>query len=306
MIAYLKRIWLTGFDTAHYFTNLSLKSWFFLIISSFFLGWNGVQVLFSTNFIFRSIEHLRLGDIIFRNFYLQAQTFPLYIFAILTLVLIHWFIHIYMELHFSAKLQKKNLSSEELKAISLNFFVPNLVTVIIILLTMTALFAIILFGNLVLSGFTAYDLDNTHLLAFKLINLGVLLSFLITIVQVDLVLPRMLSGNSFASALHKAFETVDDDVFYILVFYLIKFLLIALTLYLFRYLLNLAILPLFYSVLNSINLPLSLLTIGGLTHLLTNIAIITGLLVASLALFIPVFLIFFVLQRYLLYRTINN
>ncbi len=290
--------------TTDYINSISFKElpWFFF--SCIFLGWNGIQIVFSLSLILTFIDSRSMTNLVFNSMRYYSRVVPIYIFALLTFFVIHLFLHCLFEVSLSAKIQKAKLKLSEIQVIAINFFIPTLLLILTIFLIAGLVFLAIVFSNVVSSGFAA-NLDIAVEYSFyRWLYISVIMSFLVTVLLVDNVLPRMTKEHSFKIALCRAYIYFRNNLWQLSIFYLLKLTLILFSVFVFQSILRHFLLPGFLMLED--NFSFSLFLMSGRTinfqHIISNIFMLYAIISAAFIVFTPIMAFPYMYQRLLLYK----
>lgn len=290
--------------TTNYLNNISVKElpWFFF--SCIFLGWNGIQIVFSLSLILTFIDSRSMANLIFNSMRYYSRAIPIYIFALVTFFVIHLFLHCLFETSLSAKIQNVRLKLPEIRIVAVNFFIPALLMIIAVFLVSGLIFLAIVFSSIVSSGFSA-DLNIAIEHSFyQWIYVSVISSFLVTLFLVDNVLPRMVREHSFKISLFRAYIYFKANFRRLSMFYLIKIVLILFSVFLFQSILRHFLLPGFMMLEDQYSI--SLLLLSGRTinfqHIMINIFTLYAILSAAFIVFTPIMALPYIYQRLLLFK----
>ncbi len=291
-------------DAYHYLNNLKPAYWLPFLFSFVFLGWNGIQILFSLSLILSFVNTRSLTHLVYTTLEYQLRTIPIYFFILLTFIIIHWVFHCIFEAGLTHAIHQKKLEWKKLYSIGLNFFVPNLIIVLAIFFVVVSLFMISIFVQIVFSGFSVTVISNMEGLVYQALGLSLFLSIIISTWLVDFVLPRMALGLSFKQSMLRSLSYFNQQSFKIISFYLIKLLLVLLSVYVFQLTLRHLLLP-FFVMLES-KYALSVFLISGkqlvFQNLMINLKILLLVIFSALIIFAPILAPLYLFQRFLLYR----
>ena len=291
-------------DTNSYLNRLKLIHWIPFFLSFVFLGWNGIQIIFSTNLILSFVNTRSITFLVYNTIEYHLRSVPIYLFILLTLIVIHWMIHSLFEIGITRIVHKENKNWKQIINIGINFFVPNLIIVIAIFFTVITLLMLSIFLQIALSGFRTTAFANMQNLLYQVFGLAVFLSIGVTMWLTDFVLPWMALGATFKQSLLKAINLLNNQPFSIAAFFLIKILLIVLSVYIFQLALRHLLLPLFIMLETKYTFSLFLISARKLVfnNLLINLRILFLVLFSALLVYAPIIAPLYLFQRFYLLR----
>lgn len=277
-------------------------------LSCIFLGWNGIQIIFSLGLILTFIDTKSMTRLVVNSMRYNTRAIPIYAFAIVTLFVIHWLIRCFLEASLSAELQEKKLSRHDLWALAINFFVPNMIMVILVFVTIGTFFLTTTFSQIISAGFSAKMNLAVEYSFYRWLYISVIVSIIVTTLLVDNVLPKMIKCHSFKGALYRAFIQIRSNISRFSLFYLIKILLILFTLFIFQSILRHFLLPYFILLEDKHSFTLLLFSsrIINVQHIVSNILIIYGVILSALLIFSPIMAYPYIYQRLLLNKWTNS
>lgn len=304
MKVFLKSLKLACLDCHNYLNTLKFRLWLPFFLSSIFLGWNGLQILFSLNLIISFVNTGSITRLVYTTMEYNLRSIPIYLFVVITFFIIHWIIHSLLETGFSYIIRKQKRGMSRVLAVGFNFFVPNLLVVVSIFFIIIALFMLSMFLNIIFSGYSFTDFSNLETNIYRVLGLSLFLSIIATMWLTDYVLPRMTEGDTFKHAFLRAALKLNTKPFTIICFYLIKLILIILSIYLFRIVLRHALLPFFIMLEKEHSIGFFLLSGRNLLigNVFSNLRTIFVVLFASLFVFTPILAPLYLFQRFLLFR----
>jgi len=300
----LKALILAFLDGYHYLNRLPVKYWIPLILSCVFLGWNGLQIIFSPNLILAFIDTGSVTELIYNTLEFHIRSIPIYIFIVLTFILVHWLIHTITEIGLTNLLHRQKISLSRIYTTGLNFFVPNLLIVISIFFIVIAIFMLSIFLQIAFSGFAMTFVTGIETLFYRAIGLSLLFSFIVTMWLTDFVLPRMTQGHTFKYAFVRSMIVFNNRPVSLIAFYIIKLILILLSIGLFQIVLRHLLLPV--SVMLETQYSISLALFSGrelvFEKLFSNLVLLIFVFVSALLVFAPFMAPMYLFQRFLLLR----
>ncbi|MBW6516145.1 MAG: hypothetical protein K0B81_05955 [Candidatus Cloacimonetes bacterium] len=295
-------------DTNNYLNNLKIVLWLPFYLAFIFLGWNGIQILFSINLILSFVNTRSVTYLVYNTIEYHLRSVPIYLFILITFVTIHWLIHCFFEIGFTLNIHKKQMNLKKIYATGVNFFVPNLIIVISIFFFNIAILMLIIFLQIALSGFRMTEVANLEQLVFQTLNLALYLSIIVNIWLADFVLPRMALGYSFKSSLIRGLRLLNQQSVKIILFYLMKIILIFFSIYVFQLVLRHLLLPFFVMLESRYAWSILLLSSRNLvlSNLLINLRILSLVLFSTLIVYTPIIVPLYLFQRFILFRTFKH
>jgi len=288
--------------TTKHINSLKLNDIPFFFLACMFLGWNGIQILFSFGLIITFIDSRSMTRLVFTSFQYNIRSIPIYIFAITTFFIIHWIIRIFYEISFTVKINQIEMKFKEIKALALNFFVPNLIMVLAVFLIIGSYFLLRVFWGIASTGFNSSINLNAESTIYYWLYTSIITSVVITIFLTDNVLPRMLKYHTFKGSLLRALIYIKYNFVRFILFNLIKFLLIVFSVFVFQSILRHFILPYFLLLedQHSFVVLFSSSRRFRIEYVISNIFVMYGVLIAALIVFSPLMAPLYVYQRLLL------
>jgi len=204
----------------------------------------------------------------------------------------------------SAKIQGIYLSFTELKAVSINFFIPNLVIVLITIFLTAATFIILSFSMIAFNGFHPQINITVERSIYLWVKISLTASIAFTILLTDNVLPRMIKNYTFKGAVYRAYLTIRKNTMHFLLFYIFKLSLIVLSILVFQSILKHFFLP--YFLLIEDNYSFSVLLFSGrilnFKDILLNLLILYSIIVSAYLIFTPIIAFPYIYLRLLLFK----
>ncbi len=301
---FLQSMKLALLDSYHYLNELRFKFWLPFFLALFFLGWNGLQIIFSLNLVFSFIDTRSITGLVYTTLEYHLRSVPIYLFIVITFIIIHWLLHCIFEAGFTNVIHKRKNIFNRMYAAGVNFFIPNLIIVLTIFFIFSAFFTLSIFFQIMFTGYSPTVVNGLETAVYRILALSVFLSVVVTMWLVDFVLPRMTMGESFKHAFMRSAIILNRKPFTLISFYLIKLLLILFTIYLFQIVLRHFVLPLFIMLEAKFSFGVFLLSGRTLIieKLFTNIWIMLVIFFSALLIFSPLMAPFYVFQRFLLFR----
>ena len=291
-------------DGYRYLNRLPVRYWLPLILSCLFLGWNGLQIIFSPNLILAFVDTNSVTELIYNTLEFQLRSIPIYIFIVVSFILIHWLIHSLVEIGFTHILHGEEINISRIIATGLNFYVPNLLIVIAIFFIVQAIFMLSIFLQIAFSGFSITLITGIEVLFYRAIGLSLFLSFMVTMWLTDFVLPRMAKGFTFKHALLRSIIIFNNRSLSLVTFYIIKLVLIVVSVILFQIVLRHLLLPFFIMLEAQFSISLTLFSGRELAfdNLFSNLVLIIAIFLSALLVFAPFMAPMYLFQRFLLFR----
>ena len=300
-------------DTNDFLNSLSIKQWLPFFSACIFLGWNGIQIVFSLNLILSFINTNSMTYLIINSINYNSKAIPVYIFSVLSFILFYWILHCFFEvgldfyLRGQVKTDLRKRLKREIVAVSLNFLTPSLLILLFLVVTMTSALLFYVFSIVAGSGFEVIFIDGFETVAFRFVIVAIFFTIVILTWLTDNVLPEMTKGFSFKTALLRGYVYNCRYKFQFFCFYLIKSVLVVITIFAFQYILRHLFLP--YFVMLEANYSISLLVFSSyilnFEELMINVGVIFLMFLTSLVIFTPIMAPFYLFQRFLLQRIKN-
>jgi len=291
-------------STYYYLNTLRLKLWPLLFGAFVFIGWNGLQIVFSLNLIVSFINSFTMKNLLSTTIRYNIRTIPIYIFIILTFVIIFWLIRTFVETSFTLHIRRKKLTFKEIKAISLNFFAVNVMIVLALLFITTSAAIIHIFVKIVANGFISIHTAGITIIALRYSLVFFFISILSTTFMIDFILPVMCTGLNYKEALNLVRRYTSEHIYSIVLFYALKIGLIILSISVFQFVLRHLMLPFFlmFEFNYSFGIFLTFSEMLSIMNIMVNVTIFGIMFVSSLIIFSPIQAPLFLFQKYLLER----
>ncbi len=297
-------------DTNDFLNELPLKYWLPFFASCVFLGWNGIQIVFSLNLILSFINTRSMATLIVNSIQHNARSIPIYGFAIVSFFVIFWLMNCIFEAGFvnyvnKVKEQRSlDSSTSELIPVAMNFFTPTLIMVLLIFVFWGSGLLLLVFGKVAGSGFDTIAIEGYEALIFRFLVVAIISIIVVLTLLKDNVLPYMCRGYGFKHAILRSYTAMRKKWAYFLSFYLLKIVLIIFSVQAFTFVLRHLFLP--YFVMLEARYSFSVLmfssSIVDISEVINNIVVFYLVFTSSLIIFAPIMAPFYVFQLFLLKR----
>ena len=277
-----------------FYRNFGFLDFFSLFFIHIFIAWNGIQfLLFPLHF-----DYIIDTISIFQNYEIVEKTqsvyVPLYIFCIVTGLILFIFIRNYMEIEFNNIFHKKKTSFKDQFIHLVNFSIPAISHsfFVVFVLATAYLFLLILYFLLLSFGIgIPLNLHWVVKFSFLYFCIGVICYNIIT---TDFVLPELLKSKTYTEAINKFYAYFKENKLKFFFFYTFKFCCISINILILIYFLHYFVPRSFIILPQTVGLQSSLVLIvtlfsGVMLSLLINSFIIQFLSVFCYSLFSVLF-----------------
>lgn len=300
----IKALKFAGLCTYNYLNTLKLKYWPLLLGALIFLGWNGLQIIFSLNLIASFINDFKVQNSLSSTPIDNLRSIPIYIFSLISFIVFFWLMRTFAETAFTIHIREERVSFKKVSVTSLNFFAASLLTALVLLFIATTVAIFHIFIKITLAGFNPLYVPGAKIIMLRYALVFFFVSIITTTFMMDFILPTMCSGLSYRESLFRVREFLSKHTYSVILFYLFKASLIIITILFYHFALRHLIIPIFMFMkhFNLLELILAFSKIINLVEIVVNIIVFGIILLSALIIFAPIQAPFFIFQKYLLER----
>jgi hypothetical protein len=212
------------------------------ILGFFFLGWNGLQLVFLPNLSFIVLNSETLSTLFSSLISDNSGFLPLIIFIIGTYLLIMFIMHLLTEMEYRSRLNHYIIPWSDVPVLFVNYGIPLFMQFLFILLLQAIVLIILFLGYLLLSSFTPIHIDMYYL-ASRIATVFITFPWIVMQFMLDTTLERGVKGRTFSYCFRRAKYLLANKTTDIFRYLIVRLTLILLSLIAFKVFIYTIILP---------------------------------------------------------------